>query len=346
MVSIEIVRPEFSAGSEKRFSEFIGALDGKLALISHTDLDGLASAKVANAVLQADMLEFLDYEAINDSLVSRLKKNKIKTVVFTDISIDESKIIKKIEKFARILIIDHHKIGEDFNSEKTVFLNAQGYCAAYICYYLFSKIRNIEKLDWFIACACVADWQYILNNVWINSIYEKYGDKFIGTIEGVKKSTKLYPIGYDISLALIYFDHDFKNVYDKIGDSFGEIGDLKKYASIVLKEINEYGKKFEKEKAEISDGYFWEIKSKFGIKAILINQISSEYLNKTIIFASIHNGNCSISARRQDGKVDVSDLCKKLVGDFGWAGGHARAAGGNFPEKYFEEFKKKLFAGG
>lgn len=339
-----MVKPEFAAGSEKRFSEFIGALDGKLALVSHTDLDGIASAKVANSVLQADMLEFLDYEDINDNLVNKLKKNKVKIAVFTDISIDNVKIIKKIEKFARVLIIDHHKINEDFNSDKTVFLNAQGFCAAYICYYLFSKIQNLDRYDWLVACASVADWQYILNKDWMNSIYVKYRDNFIGTIEGVKESKRLYPAGYNISLALIYFQLDFKKVFDKIGDSFGDIGDLEKYSSIVLKEIEKYDKKFEDEKIEIKGGFFWELKPRFRIKVILINQISSKYLDKTIVFASIHGGNCSISARRQDGKVDVAAFCKRLVGDFGWAGGHAKAAGANFPAEYFEEFKKRLFA--
>ncbi|MEK6881737.1 MAG: hypothetical protein AABY22_19120 [Nanoarchaeota archaeon] len=73
---------EFGAGSEKRFFDFIGNLaDEKIALISHTDLDGLISAKITNQVVKADFLRFVDYSDLNETLAAELKKMKMKKVI-------------------------------------------------------------------------------------------------------------------------------------------------------------------------------------------------------------------------------------------------------------------------
>ena len=66
-------------GSEKRFFDFIKELNDKdkVALISHTDLDGIVAAKVKNSVVDADIVKLLNYEELNDELVRYLKNNKM-----------------------------------------------------------------------------------------------------------------------------------------------------------------------------------------------------------------------------------------------------------------------------
>ena len=63
MIPLDI--PQFQAGSEKRFANFISSLDkkDKIALISHgADLDGIASAKITNKIINADIIKFVGYE--------------------------------------------------------------------------------------------------------------------------------------------------------------------------------------------------------------------------------------------------------------------------------------------
>ncbi len=337
---------DFIAGNEKRFAQFISELNDKdkIALISHTDLDGIVAAKVVDYSVKPDIIKFLGYEDINKNLIQYLKEKDIKFVIITDLFIKNSDLIKEIEKFSRILIIDHHLFNVDLNSEKTVFINSQGYCAAYICYYLFSNLNNLEKIDWLVACACVADWQYRSNTEWIREIYGKYGDNFISSIEGVKKSNKFWKLQLDIAYALIYFNEDLKRVYDSIGNSFGDIGDLGKYSDIIEGEIENAVNKFEKEKIDIEDGYFWEFKPNYSIGSIVSTTISEKYQNKTIIIARKNEDVYNFSARRQDGKMDMNDLLKNLASGLenSSGGGHFKAAGGFVQNKDIQEFKRRL----
>ena len=118
---------ELSAGSEQRFFDFFKKLNekDKIALISHSDLDGVASSKLASKIVNAKLMKFIDYFDVNEELVNELKSNGINKIIFTDISFDKGEIVKELEKFAEILIVDHHLFTLDLNSDKTVFLNAQ-----------------------------------------------------------------------------------------------------------------------------------------------------------------------------------------------------------------------------
>ena len=338
---------EFLIGSEKRFSEFISKLNekDKIALISHVDTDGLVSARIVNEVLQADILKFVGYTELNDSLVEELEREGVKKVVITDLCVKGREFLLKIEKFAEILLIDHHPPLEDFNSERTVFIDAQGYCAAFLCYYLFSKVQNLEKLDWLVAIACVADWMYGKNKDWMDETYKKYGDEFIGTAEGVRDSRKFWPLVKIISNAIIYFTANLRKVYDSMGKDFEEIGDLGKYSDEIDAEIEDCIKRFEKERIPIKDGYFWEFSSKFPVRSSVITIVSSKIPDKTIIMAQEKGDYYKFSARRQDGKENMNELLVNLTKDMSEnnAGGHPRASGGFILLKDKEKFKERLF---
>jgi len=346
MIPLDI--PQFKAGNESRFANFISSLDkkDKIALISHgADLDGIASAKITNKIINADIIKFVGYEELNDELIIELKKEKVTKIIMTDLGTDNPNFIKDLQKLAPILIIDHHIFQEDFNSEKVIFINAQGYCAAYLCYYLFSKIQDLEVLDWLVACASISDWMYFKNQNWMNQVFQKYGDTFRGTPEGIKQSKKFWDLQWKLSLSIIYFRKDITKVLESIGEKFGDIGDLEKHSAEVQKDIDESAKKFDEEKTEITDGYFWELKEKrFPIKSIVSNIISSKDTHKTFIILVNRETNYEISARRQDKTVDLPNLLRSLISGFenSSAAGHIPAAGGNFPVTYYQEFKKRL----
>ena len=344
-MGIELVKPEFAVGSEKRFFEFIQGLNDKdkVALISHTDLDGISAARVVNEVIDADVLKFVGYEELNDNLIEELKKSKIKKIIFTDLMIKEHLFIKKLEKFADILIIDHHRFDKDFNSDKTVFLNAQDFCAAYLAYYLFSKTQDIEKLDWLVACASIADWMYFKNQEWMKEVFDKYEDNFF-IEKSIRKSGKFWDLQWNLTLALVYFKEDLRRVYDSIGVGFGEIGDLEKYSGDVQKEIDSFLKRFEKEKIEIKGGYFWEFKQGFEISSIVSSLLSSKYGDKTIVIGRDDGEYYKFSARRLDKREDMNLLLSSLIRDIKYAsaGGHVAASGGHVLLRDKEEFKRRL----
>ncbi|MFA5992668.1 MAG: DHH family phosphoesterase [Candidatus Pacearchaeota archaeon] len=336
----------FPDGSEQNFLDFINNLkeSDKIALVSHDDCDGLISVKVINEVLKIKVIKFIDYKELNNELVKELKNKKINKIILTDVAIDNAEVIKRFEEFSDVLVIDHHPFTQDLNSQKTLFININGYCASYICYILFSKIKNIEKLDWLVASACLSDWQFSNNQEWMKKVYEKYKEKFNPDENKVKES-KFWEFQSKISLASIYFDKNLNKLFDKLGSGFGYLGELEKYAEIITKEIEEELNDFKKESKKIGNLYFWEIKSKRPITSQIINKLSFQEKDNIFIFIRKDKGNYYISSRNQNKKVNLPELLKKLTNGFknSGCGGHFSAAGGFFPIRYLETFKDRLF---
>ena len=343
---IKLVKPGFVVGKEKRFYDFIKNLGPeKIALISHvTDLDGVVSASVVNKVVSANVVKFVNYNELDEKLVKELKEGKFAKVIFTDLMIKNPVFIREIEKFAEILIIDHHPAEFDYNSDKTVFINAKGYCAAYLCYYLFSKTQNLEKFDWLVACASISDYCYFRNRRWMKEIFEKYGDEFVIIRKMARERGVFWDLTENLNLAIVYFKPNAERVMRSIGNEFRNIGDLENFSNAVRGELFVIEKKFDMEKLNFNDGFFFEFECVFPIKSLLINKISRKYSDKTIIIGEKKGDYYSFSSRRQDGKIDLNLLVRKLIEGFenGTAGGHPKAAAGDFPVKYLEEFKKRL----
>lgn len=348
MGKIELVKPEFAAGSEKRFLEFVKGINkkDKVAIISDTDGDGLASAKVVSYSINVNNIYFVSHGKItkNSSLVESLIKDNVNKIIILDHSVNDLDFIKEIEEFAEILIIDHHEIRTDLNSDRTLLINSKHLCTAYICYYLFSKIRDISKLDWLVACASISDWAYFNNQDFMKGVYSKYGDKFEITKDSIKKSGFFWDLQYNISLSIIYFEAQEKKVFDFLSDDINSVKKLEKYAEPIKNEINYWVDKFEEEKEKINKMYFWEFEPKYKVKSVVINIISNKYPDNNLIFGVVVGDNYNISARRRNGAEDVSKLLYYLIKGFKNAdsGGHIAAAGAYILLKDKDEFKKRL----
>lgn len=334
---------DFLAGDESKFKEFVDGITSKdkIALISHTDHDGIAAAKIVSKVLNYSLLKFVDYEDINNSLIDELKQRNITKVVFTDLSINDHTCISNLGKFADVLIIDHHLFNEDMNSEKIVFMNVREYCATYLAYYLFSQIKKIEELDWLVASASIADWTYFKNTEFMTEVFKKYGEEF--NKDKIKKG-RFWEIQLDIVYAAIYFHNDLKKVFDSLGTNFRDIGDLKKHSIEIQKYIDEALKKFESEKEVYGDIYLWEINSEFPIKSVVTSILSAKEEDKTYLILYRDNSYYHISARRQDKRVNLPEFLGKLLKEFKESdfGGHIPAAGGHFLVSDLPNFKKRL----
>lgn len=343
---IELVKPDWIAGSEKRFFDFISTLGGeKVALISHgSDLDGLASAKVVSKCLSPDILKLVSYPDLNSDLSAELKKLKVKKIIICDLYVKSKDFLKSLESFAEVLIIDHHQFEENWNSERTVFMNAHGFCAAYLSYYLFSRVQNIENFDWVVACASITDFAYEKNSSWMTQVYEKYGEEFNN--KKVEQG-KFWEIIDVLRLAIIYLkDKDVEKIVKEVGESFGDLGNLHNYSDEVRAEINSILERFEKEKQVINGRVFFEYSANLPLSSFISTELSIKDKSKTFIIMDNGEteGMCKLSLRRQDKKENLDLLIRELINGFDGAdgGGHIAASGGFFPQKYKEEFKKRL----
>ncbi len=336
---------EFSAGSVERFKEFVKSYQesDKVALISHTDVDGIVSAKVVSRFFDYELLKFVGYDEISDDLVAELKEKGINRVVMTDLSIDDVGVVERISEFAEVLVIDHHLFEKDFNSDKIVFMNAQGNCATYLSYYLFSMVEDVSKLDWLVACACVADFMYFKNQDWMKGVYSKYGEEFDSSDSGIRKG-KFWDVQYELNLALIYFKDDLMKVFEGVGEGVFDLGDLDEGSSEVREEIDSIVDGFERDKEVFGDVYYYEIAPRFSVTSMVSTIVSVRNPHNTILIGKVKDDGFQISARRQDKKKNMSELLKELVAGFEGsnAGGHVPAAGARILLKDKEEFKKRV----
>jgi oligoribonuclease NrnB/cAMP/cGMP phosphodiesterase (DHH superfamily) len=335
---------EFVIGNRKSFSSFISGIGkGKMALISHTDCDGIASARVVDLALQPDEVFFVDYKDLNQDFINKIVESKFETVVITDLFFKNKDDLKELGKKSKVLIIDHHSPDVDLNSENIVHLNSQGHCAAMIAYDLFSKVTDLTRIDWLVACACAADW-LVQNDVeFLTEIYRKYNDKFEVVDGELRKTGQIWSWSNDISSGLAYFRGlNLREGYKEIGNNPGEFGNFAKAIKLVNAEIEEFRKKFKKEKKEIENGYFFELNPKYEIKGMLISELSSLEKNKTLIFAVPTKDKILLSSRRQDGLVDLNKFMFDATNGIGSGGGHKKAAGGFVKIENYSEFKKRI----
>jgi hypothetical protein len=301
---------QFKAGSEKRFFEFISNLNEKhkIAILAHTDLDGVSSAVIASKILgKIDFIDFVDYKnEMLEPYVEKLKQMKINKVLLLDLASDKEKqSIKKIEKFSDILIIDHHQFQSNLNSEKTIFIKTKGEIpACYACYYLFSKIQKVPS--WIPAIGIVSDLPNKYDN---KNSSEVFKDFKLGEKKDIWKYVE------NSFLAIKYFSENIKKIYKEFtkANKLEDLNKLEKYALPLKKEIQKYKDKFEKQKKINKNLVIFELspKPKYKIKSFLINYISLKDKNKTYVFIS-KNKEISISIRSQNQNILLEFVLQQL----------------------------------
>lgn len=285
----------------------------------------------------------MNYQELSLNLINGLKKGFNK-IIFTDLFIKDSEFVRALNGFEKILIIDHHR-SSDLNSKKIVFVKGEdGYSAGYLCYYLFSKIKNLEHLDWIVALSCISDYCHIKPKNWLEKIFKKYNDELVYKKNYVRKSGRIWDLQYKLSLALIYFEGNLKKVFSSIGKGFGSIGNLEKCAQIIQEEINKTLRKFDKEKEKFDEGYLFIFQPKFSIGSLISTITSNTEPSKVFIIVCPGKDFYFVSVRRQDKKLDCVKFLQKLLNGLEHAdgGGHIPAAGGRFLKKDLPKFKKRL----
>ncbi len=346
---------QFIYGSEEKAIESLKSITEKdrVAIFSHDDVDGFVSGRILHAAIPAEVIDFLDYDprlAMNQ--LEKVQKAKINKIIFSDLKQEINDIKNFTQHFqGEMLILDHHEYPEDLNSNKIIFMKTDtSSCAALIAYTLLKQAGfHIEKLDWLVGAAVIADYTFEQNRPFIQSIEEKYHLKIKAENNRQSFSSDLGEIANLINDAAIYFFKDKKAYYEilKKITSIKEINQLKKYAKVVKAEISQLMADFEKHHEKIGDALVYASAIHFPITSTVASKLSGKYpQNTTIIFlADMSDGRIKVSSRRQDGKVNLPELLTKATQGLkeSTAGGHIKAAGGSFLKKDLPLFKKRLF---
>jgi len=235
----------------------------------------------------------------------------------------EPKSIKEIEKFADVLILDHHSIQNDVNSKKTVMIKPQffskiepsRYCAAKLVYDLFSRRLNISDLKWLAVIGIYGD------------MAEKQWQDFIESANLPAETIK------DAGGLIVYarsFDEKngpakaFKAFYS--AKSIDDVlkSSLSKYAEKIEAELSHYIKtakslrNFTLKKGLI----IYEITPLYNIKSELVNRLSREYYpDKTCIVIQKKGKTASIGQGTRPEKVAMNELLIKATAGIAGASG-------------------------
>lgn len=338
---------EYTYGDPEKAKDFIKNIseEDRVAIISHIDLDGIASAKVINKIINPEIVCLVNYNELESrELKEELKEKLINKIIMTDLQVSDLSVISGFEEFAEILHIDHHQYNSDMNSDKTIFIHSFGNCAAYIAYDLFvgeSEFDNLKEIDWLVGMASLSDWMYEKNNIWLKEVAEKYRINY--NIEN-PKGGEFWENVLMFDKAIIYFRDDLMKLYSELGDEIDDLIKLEKYSNIIDIDLADNQRRFEKDKVEIFDGYLFELKSEYNIYSFLSTMISTKFKNKNIFLVLKGERHYIVSARRQDGKYNLGLFLKEITSDFKDknAGGHIEAAGASILISDYEEFKRRL----
>lgn len=353
---------KFLVGSEKVFLDFVNSITKKdrVAILSHTDCDGVSSAVILEQILNAKKIkpaltELLNYDKyMLEKMAPKLRNLNINKVFVCDLALDNDNLdlFEAFRKEFNTLLIDHHPPHPDLKNKqnilKAISLSETGDCTTMIVYELGKNLFDYKKWTWLVCAATIADF-YFKNPKNLRLIKKLYP----GTNEEKIFESKPGKFALAIDFSLIYYKEKGKpllGVFNLIKKK--DIKSLERCRKTIQKKID-VGIKDYLANAEFypEKNLYFYYNSSVGAEssAIIASIISNKYHpDKTIILlkASSNPGFIRINLRNQEGDVDTNLLVKKgTVGlEHASGGGHAKASGGQILQKDVDKFRANILA--
>ncbi len=339
-----------------RFEEFMSSIKDseRVVVVHHRDADGLCSAVVfskalskisGNPVASAINSEYSDFGEV----IAALKEIKPDRIAILDLSIDQSRErVLELEKIAPLLIIDHHKLYNDCNSERTVFIKAQmvseldgsKYPASKLVFDLCSRLTDLQEERWIACVGLLGDMGY---NTWKEfvDLTAKESGVSLGEMNSLKGLISAVETVKPEKFPELFSEFHSKKPAQILRSP------LNRYKKKLLKELTKWRKDF-KENAEFfpeAELYFYVFKPKVELKSALIDSLTFEFPDKTIVIVlDLGEKMLRFSARRQDFRVKMNSLLEEAVKGIpaASAGGHIPAAAGSVPRSKLNTFKENV----
>ncbi|MBI4043346.1 MAG: DHH family phosphoesterase [Candidatus Diapherotrites archaeon] len=348
-----------------RYAKGLSAQD-RIGIIFDDDSDGFSAALIVCKAIERLRGRKPDYYVSErvvshdrfDGVVEELRAQGINKIISVDAPLDNvaKEKVRRLEEFAEVLVMDHHKMYEDLNSSRMTFLKPQliwetessSYPTCKFAFDLFSRVVDLNEFEWVACIGIVGDSAY---NRW-----KEFVDKNSAK-EGWKKEENIFDSGFGVISKIIYaiqvmapgrmmeffrFANSVNNPTALLYSPHADL--LKEMDREVAEGMNQFHARAE-QYPELELIWF-EVRPRHSIKSLLINRISHElHPNKTVLLVQDLGGvKLNVSGRRQDFKVRVNDLLEEAVkgleGSSG--GGHIPAAAGVFMRKDLPTVKKRV----
>jgi len=341
---------------EKAFDEFMQSIkpEENVLLVHHRDTDGLCSALVVSKALQklrgkpADFVESAEYTDFSVVLEKAHSLNPDR-IICVDLSIDQKKeIIQELESIAPLLLIDHHKLYNDLQSDRTVFIKAQmlsdldgsKYPASKLSFDLCSRISDLSEEKWIACVGILGDMGYNQWKEFVDSTAKEL-KLTLNDFEFLKSLINAVETVAPQNFSELFTEFNSKNVNEMLKSP------LSKYRKTLTESLTKWRADF-KENAEFFpelELYFYVFKPEIELKSALIDSLSPELLGKNLIVV-IDRGEPMLrfSARRQDFKIEMNSLLEEAVKGIEGAdaGGHIPAAAGSIPREKLTVLKNNI----
>ncbi len=343
----------FIVGDKEEFTGFLNSIGKKdrIAIVSHTDLDGIGSAILIGEMLKSKGLEqnikyrkFLDYRKnLFSDLYEQLRRERLSTVFISDLNPEnvDSDGFEKIRGAYNTFTIDHHPVGQLRNLGNIIKTETSN-CSTFVCYELGKELIDAEKWKWLVCAALVSDVSYKDIEI-LRFIRENYPD----VTEANINESEIGKISSVVSSSLIYFAGNPEKVFDLIKKR--KLKQLEGYDIEVREEVAKWMKKYQEEADYSSEKnlYFYYYNPKFNITSIVTSILSTTNPDATFVSVSdikTDDKLVKVSARNHNSREDMIQLMKRGMKGLENAvgGGHVPAAGGSFMKADLEKFKRNI----
>ena len=336
--------------------EFMKNMDKKdgIVIIFNNDGDGICSCALFMKYLKKKGLgePYIINQPmpVDQNIIKRIQTSLPNKIIFLDMAIDQQwDIVKKLKGIADILIVDHHQIHKDLNSENVMHYNPRlknpklYQSTTYLVYKLISQLDNFSDYLWIAAAGMISDYNLDDSKDIADEIRQKYKitekklyDSYLGRIADMISSvvvTKAMSCEQVVhALVKAEQPEDFKA--PALTDSYKEIKNEMDFLE------NDFSAHAEKH----GDLILYNINSKYKLSSNLSTTVSEKHQKKTIVIYEFRGAKVKISARNQSMSVNVGKLlgeaCNGIKNAAG--GGHEAAAGATVPKEHWEEFKERL----
>jgi single-stranded DNA-specific DHH superfamily exonuclease len=344
---------EFISGEQKYFFEFLNNLKKKdrVGIVSHTDLDGISSAIIAEKVLKDKKIKpksfaFINYEkGVFQKVKKKFSAKKIKKILIFDINIESDyENFKELDQAFDVFVVDHHP--SSIASQTNILKTGSFDCTTFTLFELLKKDFNLNQLKELVCATMLVEYSFKSDSNF-SFMKENYPDLIL---EDIFNST-LGKISSLFSSPITYFGGKAMKAFLVIKKIIKKrnVNLLLKYKKIIEKEIASTSEKFVKEAEYYPEKnlYFYYSPLKFGVSSIIVSELSSKQPEKTFIFVSDITNKpdfVKVSSRNNSGKIDLNTLMKKGVEGLKEAmgGGHVAASGASFMKKDLDKFKQNI----
>ena len=339
----------FLKGSKKEFLEFVSFITtrDKIAIVSDSDLDGIASALFLEKFLNSKNLDisYFRFERLNAEALGRLSyemnQRDITKVFFCDMSIEAIDFFgyNELKKNMDVFIIDHHPLDMRAREMSNIIKNISADCTALIIYEMTKEFYDSASWEWLLIATMFSEFSYK------SSKHFEYMKKVYPTINLENLSSSIPGINArKMSSALIYYKDNPRIVFDIVKER--KLEDLEEIHEIIEEEVTRIVEDFTEKKKfyKTKNLYFYEINSKFELLSYVTSLVSKSSPDETFVFMQRKDEFIKFSARNQNTTKDMGELMKICTEGLTRAqgGGHAPAAGARILSGDLTEFKRRL----